>query len=450
MHLSDSSGINRSHLLIATKRVLAATVGAVGVLVLSGSQSFLPVAAAYLTPSATPKAYSAAGAFPATGPTPIAGPTTPLLVPTPPAAAATTPPAVDTPTQPYGLTTPAGLTASGIPQAAYSAYVAAANQLATSDPTCKLSWTVIAGIGRVESNHGRFGGSSIGADGVVSPPILGVRLDGSRAGTARISDTDNGKYDGDTAFDRAVGPMQFLPGTWKIYGAGANPQNITAAALATGRYLCVGNSELGTKKGRWAAVYRYNHSDSYVSLVLSLADSYATGTPAGFTNPPGGATPPTTTPPATTPGPPPAVPTPPKATPTPTPSRTLVPRPTIKPPTPTTTTAPPTTAPTTTTPPTTAPTTAPPTTDPVPTTTPPAAPTGAPTTTTEPPAPTTTSPSTAPTTSSQAASTTTPISAASPTCVAAASSAPATPTPTPPPTPTGSAGSKVRIAACDS
>jgi hypothetical protein len=152
---------------------------------------------------------------------------------------------------------------------------------------------------------------------VITPPILGIRLDGTRRGTARISDSDGGRYDGDSAFDRAVGPMQFLPGTWKIYGGGKNPQNMHDAALATARYLCAGNLDLRVQQGRWAAVYRYNHSDSYVSLVLSLADSYASGRVVTFPSRPAN-TPTNDEGEAATPGgAPPSVPTP-KPTPKPT------------------------------------------------------------------------------------------------------------------------------------
>jgi membrane-bound lytic murein transglycosylase B len=298
---------------LTLRRLTITAVGAVAVLALSGSQTVRPASVAFVSAAAEPQEgqsyYYDANAMWSGAPD-VTTQTTGFA---PVAAVTSTKPG------PYGLTTPATLTSSGIPQAAYNAYISAANALATSDPSCKISWSLIAGIGRVESNHGRFGGSSITASGLVVPPILGIKLDGSRAGTARISDSDNGKYDGDTVTDRAVGPMQFLPATWKVYGGGADPQNMNAAALATGKYLCAGGGVLDTQKGRWAAVYRYNHSDSYVSLVLSLADAYASGTVTTFPSRPAGTSTDDDAPGATPTGPPPSLPpVPPITTPPPT------------------------------------------------------------------------------------------------------------------------------------
>ena len=91
-----------------------------------------------------------------------------------------------------------------IPPAFVAAYLAAA-------ALCPgLPAPVIAGIGKVESNHGRHGGSSVGTDGVVRPPIIGIPLDG-RPGVALILDTDNGRLDGDRTFDRASGTLPVHP-----------------------------------------------------------------------------------------------------------------------------------------------------------------------------------------------------------------------------------------------
>ena len=142
----------------------------------------------------------------------------------------------------------ARLAGQGIPEVALAAYRAAAASLAQADPGCHLDWALLAGIGRVESFHGRFGGSSAGTDGVVSPPIIGVPLDGG-PGIATITDTDDGSLDGDTVHDRAVGPMQFIPGTWAGFGVDgdgdgrADPQNLFDAALSAGTYLCAGEGD---------------------------------------------------------------------------------------------------------------------------------------------------------------------------------------------------------------
>lgn len=182
------------------------------------------------------------------------------------------------------------LSSNGIPSAAMLAYKRAEKLLDKADPKCHLPWTLVAAIGRVESNHGRHGGSAVNADGVVKPGIFGVPLDGSGK-TARISDTDTGRLDNDRVWDRAIGPMQFIPSTWKTVGVDAdgdgkkNPQDIDDAALATGVYLCAGKGDLSTDAGARKAVKRYNNSNSYVDLVLKIAKAYDNG---NFTRTPNG------------------------------------------------------------------------------------------------------------------------------------------------------------------
>jgi hypothetical protein len=174
------------------------------------------------------------------------------------------------------------LGASGIPDVALAAYVQAQEMTAESDPTCGLRWSLLAAIGRVESNHGRFGGAELRDDGYGTKPIRGVPLDG-RPGVALIRDTDEGRLDGDAVYDRAVGPMQFIPSSWPIAAADGNgdgrsdPDNIYDAAFAAASYLCGGGSDLSTPAGRRAAVLRYNHSDEYANVVLSLAQAYEEG-----------------------------------------------------------------------------------------------------------------------------------------------------------------------------
>jgi hypothetical protein len=171
---------------------------------------------------------------------------------------------------------------SGIPSAALSAYQRAETVINSADKSCNLTWQLIAGIGRVESNHGRANGNVLDDNGLATPGIFGIALNGSNK-TSEILDTDAGQYDNDTAYDRAVGPMQFIPSTWSVVGVDAdgdgvrNPQDIDDAALGTAVYLCSGDDDLGTAAGRQAAVYRYNHSQSYVDLVLSIMEAYTLG-----------------------------------------------------------------------------------------------------------------------------------------------------------------------------
>jgi hypothetical protein len=171
--------------------------------------------------------------------------------------------------------------ASGIPGTVLAAYQKAANDLAVAKPGCHITWPLLAGIGKVESAHAS--GGRVDAAGNTRGKILGPVLDGG-PGMAAISDTDQGRYDGNTQWDRAVGPMQFIPGSWAAFGADGNgdgvkdPHNIFDATRAAGDYLCAGGSDLSNPQGVVQAVLRYNHSMDYVSTVLRWMQSYSKAT----------------------------------------------------------------------------------------------------------------------------------------------------------------------------
>ncbi|MEU3765615.1 lytic murein transglycosylase [Amycolatopsis keratiniphila] len=209
----------------------------------------------------------------------------------------------------------------GIPVTALAAYRNAADILIAEQPGCHIDWALIASIGRIESNHAR--GGYVDAKGNTLEPILGPQLNGAGP-FAAIPDTDGGKFDGDTVWDRAVGPTQFIPSTWARYASDgngdgeSNPNNIFDAALGTGRYLCSGGLDLSKPDQLRAAVFRYNNSDTYVNTVLIWAEAYRTGVlptpdskvPIGAPNA-GAAPPPPSVPPPPVPSTPPGSVTPP-------------------------------------------------------------------------------------------------------------------------------------------
>ena len=83
-----------------------------------------------------------------------------------------------------------------IPGVALDAYQHAAAAAPEISAGCAVDWQVVAGLARVESNHGRTDGPrTIAANGDVRPAIRGLALDGS-SGRQRIPDTDAGVRDG--------------------------------------------------------------------------------------------------------------------------------------------------------------------------------------------------------------------------------------------------------------
>jgi murein DD-endopeptidase MepM/ murein hydrolase activator NlpD len=171
--------------------------------------------------------------------------------------------------------------ALGIPPVVFSAYVAAESNAPSIAEGCVVDWPIIAGIWKVESNHATYRGRTVTPDGVVTPPLYGITLDGSTPGTARIPDTDGGVLDGDPTWDRAVGPAQFLPGSWRALGQDGNadgtkdPQNVFDAALATVAHLCLTAPGDYTNPDDLAgALLRYNNSAVYVTTVTGWIDYY--------------------------------------------------------------------------------------------------------------------------------------------------------------------------------
>jgi membrane-bound lytic murein transglycosylase B len=165
-----------------------------------------------------------------------------------------------------------------IPAMALSAYRNSERIMAAADPACGVSWNLLAGIGRIESMHANFGATD--ARGTAVRPIYGPALDGTLPGNEVIVQSRSADR---VNYARAMGPMQFLPGTWSRYASDgdgdgkADVQNLYDSTLAAARYLCSGGLNLRDPNQVMAAILRYNNSVAYARNVLGWAAAYATG-----------------------------------------------------------------------------------------------------------------------------------------------------------------------------
>ena len=135
---------------------------------------------------------------------------------------------------------PTALAEADIPADYLSWYINAAR-------TCPgLPWPVLAGIGKVESDHGRS-------------DLPGVHSGANTAG--------------------AEGPMQFLPATFGEFAVNADPGQPLSpydpadAIYTAARMLCADGARGGSTAGIEQAIFAYNHAGWYVSEVMSWAAS---------------------------------------------------------------------------------------------------------------------------------------------------------------------------------
>ena len=182
---------------------------------------------------------------------------------------------ISAPPPPIVVSSPGSLR---IPAVALSAYRNAERMMASAYPGCGVSWNLLAGIGRIESVHANGGATD--PQGNPTQGIFGPALDGTLAGNEVIVQNVQA---GRVTYARAMGPMQFLPGTWARYASDANGdgkadiQNLYDASLGAARYLCSGNLNLRDRSQVLSAILRYNNSMAYAQNVLGWAAAYATG-----------------------------------------------------------------------------------------------------------------------------------------------------------------------------
>ena len=161
--------------------------------------------------------------------------------------------------------------------AGISARALTAYQRAAAGRCPGLRWELLAGIGWVESRHGSGGGAAIDPEtGEVKPWIFGPVLDG-RPGTRAVPIGPWRGWRGLTGnWQRAVGPMQFLPGTFSAWSADGdtdgttNPHDLDDAAATAARFLCGPAGRIDDER---SALLRYNNSASYAADVLAYAES---------------------------------------------------------------------------------------------------------------------------------------------------------------------------------
>lgn len=179
-----------------------------------------------------------------------------------------------------------------IPPTAAAAYEAATRAVADTFPECAMTPEYLAGFGKVESNHGRYRGATMDESGNVRLPdggyILGVPLNGSGAGGNRtpmpLPAELVGMWGVPGPWQQAMGPMQFIPTTWRGYvnrghadgnGDGeSDPHNYFDAAFAAANYLCGARTDLTTEQGMWDAARTYNHNDDYADDVVQYTLLY--------------------------------------------------------------------------------------------------------------------------------------------------------------------------------
>jgi murein DD-endopeptidase MepM/ murein hydrolase activator NlpD len=160
----------------------------------------------------------------------------------------------------------AGAAAAGMPARAAQAYQSAAGR-------CEgLDWTLLAAIGAVETNHGQHAGAALDpATGEARPWIFGPALNGQNHTAAIPIDRWSGWWGLTGPWQRAIGPMQFLPTTFDAHAVDAdqdgttNPHDIDDAVATTANYICASAWERVDGTAEVARIYNPGDADNYAA-----------------------------------------------------------------------------------------------------------------------------------------------------------------------------------------
>lgn len=139
-----------------------------------------------------------------------------------------------------------------IPARAVQGYGLAEMWMRSEAPSCELSWSTLAGIGQVASEHG----GAVQADGTLAKPVVGD--------------------------DDRLGPMlmplkQWTQHRWRASrdGERPDPQQIDDAAVTVARELCEHGGALTTPRGWWSAVTAHGGSERFAQDVHVATEGYA-------------------------------------------------------------------------------------------------------------------------------------------------------------------------------
>lgn len=173
---------------------------------------------------------------------------------------------------------------SQIPATALAAYQRAASIITAADSTCQLSWTLLAAVGEIVSNHGIVGRRGTVDDGIPIPlPTPSPAAAGDIVGRMLtdlngtiLPDTEAGRLDGDPRHDRPVGPLLIAPTIWAVVGVDGDadgsrdPQDIDDAALAAAVVLCSRSENLTDPTNRAGALAQLNANPIFIRLTLAV------------------------------------------------------------------------------------------------------------------------------------------------------------------------------------